>query len=93
MLMVNFRDAIVAEELKHIMYALQDSTTADNNARCNAVIQRYKKMREIQNLMTKRPGDRVVLCRPHPVMHHHRFLKEADIHIVCNEKRGCAGKT
>lgn len=61
MLMINFKNAIVAEELKHIMYALQDTSIANDNAQCDAVMQRYKEMKEIQNLMAKRLGDRVVL--------------------------------
>ena len=54
MLMINFKNAIVAEELKHIMYALQDPSIANDNAQCDAVMQRYKEMKEIQNLMAKR---------------------------------------
>ena len=61
MLMINFKNAIVAEELKHIMYALQDPSIANDNAQCDAVMQRYKEMKELQNLMAKRLGDRVVL--------------------------------
>lgn len=61
MLMINFKNAIVAEELKHIMYALQDPSIANDKAQCDAVMQRYKEMKEIQNLMAKRLGDRVVL--------------------------------
>ena len=61
MLMINFKNAIVAEELKHIMYGLQDPSIANDNAQCDAVMQRYKEMKEIQNLMAKRLGDRVVL--------------------------------
>lgn len=61
MLMINFKNAIVAEELKHIMYALQDPSIANDNAQCDAAMQRYKEMKEIQNLMAKRLGDRVVL--------------------------------
>ena len=61
MLMINFKNAIVAEELKHIMYALQDPSIANDNAQGDAVMQRYQEMKEIQNLMAKRLGDRVVL--------------------------------
>lgn len=61
MLMINFKNAIVAEELKHIMYALQDPETAKNDEKCSAIMQRYKEMKEIQSLMAKRLGDRVVL--------------------------------
>lgn len=61
MLMNNFKDAIVAEELKHIMYALQDPAIANDNAQCDALMQRYKEIKEIQDMMAKRLGDRVVL--------------------------------
>lgn len=61
MLMINFKNAIVAEELKHIMYALQDPEVANNDEKCAATMQRYKEMKEIQSLMAKRLGDRVVL--------------------------------
>lgn len=61
MLMINFKNAIVAEELKHIMYALQDPAIASDNEKCDSLMQRYKEMKEIQNLMAKRLGDRVVL--------------------------------
>lgn len=61
MLMINFKNAIVAEELKHIMYALQDPKVANDEEKCAATMQRYKEMKEIQSLMAKRLGDRVVL--------------------------------
>lgn len=61
MLMINFKNAIVAEELKHIMYALQDPEVANDDEKCAATMQRYKEMKEIQSLMAKRLGDRVVL--------------------------------
>ena len=61
MLMINFKNAIVAEELKHIMYALQDPANEDDDEKCAALMQRYKEMKEIQSLMAKRLGDRVVL--------------------------------
>jgi DNA primase len=59
--MGNFKDAIVNEELKHIMYALQDPETAHNLERCNAMQRRYKELKKIHDLMSKRLGDRVVL--------------------------------
>lgn len=61
MLMINFKNAIVAEELKHILYALQDPATANDETKCASVMQRYKEMKETQSLMAKRLGDRVVL--------------------------------
>ena len=61
LLMINFKNAIVAAELKHIMYALQDPVNEADDEKCAALMQRYKEMKEIQSLMAKRLGDRVVL--------------------------------
>ena len=61
MLTINFKNAIVAEELKHIMYALQDPETAKHNVKCDALMKRYQSLKQIQSLMAKRLGDRVVL--------------------------------
>lgn len=61
MLMVNFKYAIVSEELKHMMLALQDPAIANDNEKCNSLMQRYSDMRRIQSEMAKRLGDRVVL--------------------------------
>ena len=60
-LMINFKNAIVAEELKHIMYALQNPETAKDDAKCAVLMKRYLEMKQIQSLMAKRLGDRVVL--------------------------------
>ncbi|MFV0586126.1 DNA primase [Bacteroides reticulotermitis] len=61
MLMVNFKYAIVTEELKHLLYALQDPALANNNEKCDSLMKRYNSLREVQSLMAKRLGDRVVL--------------------------------
>lgn len=61
LLMVNFKYAIVSEELKHMMRALQDPAVANDEAQCNALMRRYSELREVQSLMAKRLGDRVVL--------------------------------
>ena len=61
MLMINFKYAIVTEELKHMLYALQDPALAHDNEKCNSLMQRYNELREVQSLMAKRLGDRVVL--------------------------------
>ncbi|EJW96016.1 DNA primase [gut metagenome] len=61
LLMINFKYAIVTEELKHMLIALQDPTLAQDNEKCNALMKRYTDLREVQNLMAKRLGDRVVL--------------------------------
>ena len=60
-LMINFKYAIVSEELKHMMSALQDPAVANDEEKCNAIMKRYCEMREVQSIMAKRLGDRVVL--------------------------------
>ncbi|KAA6307963.1 DNA primase, partial [termite gut metagenome] len=61
MLMENFKDAIVNEELKHIIHALQDPETAGDPTKCNTLMQRYKELKKIHDFMSKRLGERVVL--------------------------------
>lgn len=61
MFMINFKNAIVTAELKHIMYALQDPEIAKDDAKCAAIMQKYREMQEIQKLMAKHLGDRVVI--------------------------------
>ena len=61
MLMINFKYAIVDEELKHMIRALQDPAIGADDARCTAIMRRYNELREVQGLMAKRLGDRVVL--------------------------------
>ena len=60
-LMINFKYAIVSEELKHMMFALQDPSIANDEEKCNDIMKRYSEMREVQSIMAKRLGDRVVL--------------------------------
>ena len=61
LLTTNFKYAIVGEELKHMMRALQDPKVVQDEAQSNAIMQRYSELREVQSLMAKRLGDRVVL--------------------------------
>ncbi len=61
LLTTNFKYAIVGEELKHMMRALQDPAVAHDEAQCNALMKRYSELREVQSLMARRLGDRVVL--------------------------------
>ena len=61
LLTTNFKYAIVGEELKHMMRALHDPAVAHDEAQCNALMKRYSELREVQSLMAKRLGDRVVL--------------------------------
>ena len=52
---------LIAEELKHMLYALQDPALAHDEEKCNALMIRYNDLRGIQSIMAKRLGDRVVL--------------------------------
>lgn len=61
MLMINFKYAIVTEELKHMLYALQDPALAHDEEKCNSLMQRFNDLKTVQSLMAKRLGDRVVL--------------------------------
>ena len=61
LLMMNFKYAIVSEELAHLMRALQDAAVLADDARCNEVLQRYNELRQMQSAMAHRLGDRVVL--------------------------------
>lgn len=49
--MINFKYAIVSEELKHMMSALQDPAIANDEEKCNAIMKRYSEMREVQSIM------------------------------------------
>lgn len=60
-LMVNFKYAIINEELKHLLRALQDPAIINDAEKCNEVMTRYSILRETQNKMAKHLGDRVVL--------------------------------
>ena len=60
-LMINFKYAIVSEELKHIMFALQDPAVINDETQCNSIMKRYNELREIKSIMAKRLGDRVVI--------------------------------
>lgn len=60
-LMINFKFAIISEEMKHMMYALQDPAVANDEEQCTSIMKRYSEQREIKSIMAKRLGDRVVL--------------------------------
>ncbi|MDE5761637.1 MAG: DNA primase, partial [Bacteroides sp.] len=60
MLTINFKYAIVSEELKHIMFALQDPAVTNDETQCNSIMKRYSELREVKSIMAKRLGDRVV---------------------------------
>ncbi len=58
-LMINFKYAIVSEEMKHILRSLQDPTLSSDQ--CNTILQRCADLRGVQGLLAKRLGDRVIL--------------------------------
>lgn len=60
MLMINFKYAIISEELKHIMFALQDPAIVNDETQCNNIMKRYKELSEVKSIMAKRLGDRIV---------------------------------
>ncbi len=60
-LMIDFKEAIVAEEIKQVLRLLQDPATAKDPKESNSIMVRYKDLMEIQSLMAKRQGDRVVI--------------------------------
>lgn len=60
-LMTNFKNAIVEEEIRHIMRALQDPENAKSEEKYTALMKRYKEVQNIRDIMAKRLGDRVIL--------------------------------
>ncbi len=60
MLLLNYKNALLTAEIKHIMQALQDPKTMQDSERCNELMQRYLDMKEIQTVMAKKLGDRVI---------------------------------
>lgn len=60
-LMTSFKNAIIEEELKHIMYALQDPENSKSEEKYTAIMKRYKDVQHIRDMMAKRLGDRVIL--------------------------------
>lgn len=59
-LMIDFKSAIVKEELSHVLRALQNPENTKDEKKCLEIMERYKGLREIQNIMAKRQGDRVI---------------------------------
>lgn len=62
-LMTSFKNAIVEEELKHIMHTLQDPEIAKSQDKYMALMKRYQKVQRIRDIMAKRLGDRVFLYK------------------------------
>ena len=60
-LLLDFKLAIVTEEMKHTLQALNNPEIANDPQRCAEIMQRYKELHQTQSLMAQRAGDRVVL--------------------------------
>lgn len=61
MCLINFKAAIVKEELKYMMQALQDPQVYNDIEKCSAIQKRYKELHEVLKVIEKQEGDRVVL--------------------------------
>ena len=60
-LLTDLKLAIVEDELKQVLSALQDRSVMTDAARYMEIMKRYKDLSEVQRLIAKRAGDRVVL--------------------------------
>jgi DNA primase len=60
-LMTNFKNAIIEEELRHILRALQDPENGKSEDKYTTIMKRYIEVQRIRDIMAKRLGDRVVL--------------------------------
>ena len=58
---ISYKYAIVNESLKEVLSQLQDPTIATNSLKCAQTIKRYTELREVQAVLAKRLGERVVL--------------------------------
>ena len=61
MLMINLKNAIVASELKEIIEQLKNPAIAADENKCSELMNRYKELKDIERIMAKHLGDRVVL--------------------------------
>jgi DNA primase len=63
MLIVDFKNAIIASELKHLMNELRNPDVAADKDKCNELMTRFGELKKVENALAKRLGDRVVLPR------------------------------
>lgn len=61
MLVVNFKSAIIKEEIKHLIQALQDPEIATHQDKYVEIMKRFQELSEIQRMMAKQEGDRVII--------------------------------
>lgn len=60
-LLTDLKLAIVEDELKQVLSALQDRSVMADTTRYMEIMKRYKELSEVQRTIAKRAGDRVVL--------------------------------
>ena len=60
-MVLNFKLAIVNEELKQLMRSLQDPAVASDNTRCSQIMNRCSELMKIQQLLAKVSGEKILL--------------------------------
>lgn len=60
-LLLNYKNALISTEIKHLMGALQKPEVANDSQRCEDLMKRYLELKEVQTLMAKQLGDRVIV--------------------------------
>lgn len=61
MLLINFKSAVVKQELKHISLLLQDPQVASDPEKYSVIIKRYMNLKEVHKRILKQEGDRVII--------------------------------
>lgn len=61
MIMVNFKSAILREEIKHIVQTLQNPEVTSDKDKCEAAMKRYMELHRILQALAKKEGDRIIL--------------------------------
>ena len=61
MLLINFKNALLLTEIKHIMQALQKPEVFNDSEKCDSIMAHYMELKEIQSVMAKKLGDRVII--------------------------------
>lgn len=60
MLLLNYKNALLSTEMRHTLEALQNPKVIQDSDRCDELMKRYLDMKEVQTLMAKKLGDRVI---------------------------------
>lgn len=60
-LLINFKNALVLTEIKHSLQALQKPEIIRDPEKCNSLMEHYLELKQIQSVMAKKLGDRVII--------------------------------